>query len=84
MTEMTDQKVEDNAVSGEPQNKRIEDFDPPEKPNANKFAIACATLACMTSILLGYGNHPYTSTVSQISSAKHFFFLSEFFWRVVD
>ncbi|BBH09428.1 polyol/monosaccharide transporter 5 [Prunus dulcis] len=54
MTEMTDRKVEDNAVSGEPQNKRIADFDPPEKPNANKFAIVCATLACMTSILLGY------------------------------
>ncbi|KAL6270157.1 hypothetical protein ACE6H2_027068 [Prunus campanulata] len=54
MTEMADQKVEDNAVSGEPQKKRIADFDPPEKPHINKFAIACATLACMTSILLGY------------------------------
>ncbi|KAI9123611.1 hypothetical protein K1719_004911 [Acacia pycnantha] len=33
---------------------KLEDFDPPMKPKRNKFAIACATLASMTSILLGY------------------------------
>ncbi|KAK4258668.1 hypothetical protein QN277_005091 [Acacia crassicarpa] len=33
---------------------KLEDFDPPMKPKRNKFALACATLASMTSILLGY------------------------------
>ncbi|BBN68431.1 polyol/monosaccharide transporter 5, partial [Prunus dulcis] len=31
-----------------------EDFDPPQKPKRNKFAIACSLMACTTSILLGY------------------------------
>ncbi|XP_016650466.1 PREDICTED: polyol transporter 5-like [Prunus mume] len=31
-----------------------EDFDPPQKPKRNKFAIACSLLACTPSILLGY------------------------------
>lgn len=36
-------------------NKVIADFDPPKKPvKRNKFAFACATLASMTSVLLGY------------------------------
>ncbi|EEF43294.1 sugar transporter, putative [Ricinus communis] len=35
-------------------NKTIADFDPPKKPKRNKFALACAILASMTSILLGY------------------------------
>ncbi|XP_021813430.1 putative polyol transporter 2 [Prunus avium] len=52
---MADQRVEDNAVAGQLQNDhRIADFDPPQKPKTNKFAIACAILACTTSILLGY------------------------------
>ncbi|KDP46230.1 hypothetical protein JCGZ_10070 [Jatropha curcas] len=34
--------------------KRLADFDPPKKPKSNKFALACAVLASMTSILLGY------------------------------
>ena len=34
--------------------KTIEDFEPKKKPKRNKFAIACAILASMTSILLGY------------------------------
>lgn len=35
--------------------KVLADFDPPQKrPKRNKFAFACATLASMTSILLGY------------------------------
>jgi hypothetical protein len=35
--------------------KSLEDFDPQMKPQSNKFAFACAILASMTSILLGYG-----------------------------
>ncbi|KAI4295548.1 hypothetical protein L6164_035585 [Bauhinia variegata] len=34
--------------------KALEDFDPQKKPKRNKFAFACAILASMTSILLGY------------------------------
>lgn len=32
----------------------IQDFDPPKKPKANKYAIACSFLASLASILLGY------------------------------
>ncbi|XP_057436827.1 polyol transporter 5-like [Lotus japonicus] len=34
--------------------KSLEDFDPQRKPKSSKFAFACAILASMTSILLGY------------------------------
>nr|ACJ85869.1 unknown [Medicago truncatula]AFK48997.1 unknown [Medicago truncatula] len=34
--------------------KSLEDFDSQKKPESNKFAFACAILASMTSILLGY------------------------------
>ncbi|XP_061343393.1 polyol transporter 5-like [Gastrolobium bilobum] len=34
--------------------KTIQDFDPQKKPKRNKYAFACAILASMTSILLGY------------------------------
>ena len=35
-----------------------EDFENPEKkPRRNKYAFACAILASMTSILLGYGEY---------------------------
>ncbi|KAJ8763442.1 hypothetical protein K2173_002325 [Erythroxylum novogranatense] len=34
--------------------KAITDFDPPKKPKKNKYAMACAILASLTSILLGY------------------------------
>lgn len=54
---MADERAEDNAVvSGQPQ-KTIADFDPPGKPKRNKYAFACAILASMTSILLGYGKY---------------------------
>ncbi|XP_052198250.1 putative polyol transporter 1 [Diospyros lotus] len=33
---------------------RIPDFDPPQRPKRNKYASACAILASMTSILMGY------------------------------
>ncbi|TQE08836.1 hypothetical protein C1H46_005554 [Malus baccata] len=50
---MADRTTDDNTVSSQPQ-KTIEDFDPPQKPKRNKYAFACAILASMTSILLGY------------------------------
>ncbi|KAK4744988.1 hypothetical protein SAY87_011300 [Trapa incisa] len=34
--------------------RSIVDFDPPKKAKRNKYAFACAVLASMTSILLGY------------------------------
>lgn len=37
--------------------KSLEDFDPHTKPPSNNFAFACAILASMTSILLGYGKY---------------------------
>ncbi|KAJ9152672.1 hypothetical protein P3X46_026215 [Hevea brasiliensis] len=40
--------------SSQPAEKTHADFDPPKKPKRNKFALACAALASMTSILLGY------------------------------
>ncbi|KAF5745696.1 Polyol/monosaccharide transporter 5 [Tripterygium wilfordii] len=36
------------------QAKTLADFDPPKKPKRNKYALAYATLASMTSVLLGY------------------------------
>ena len=51
---MADRKAETNAISGQPQ-KAIMDFDPPKKPKTNVYALACALLASMTSVLLGYG-----------------------------
>ncbi|XVE66670.1 hypothetical protein DITRI_Ditri08aG0097000 [Diplodiscus trichospermus] len=35
-------------------NKTLADFEPSQKPKRNKFAFACAILASLTSILLGY------------------------------
>ncbi|KAL5569636.1 hypothetical protein UlMin_026211 [Ulmus minor] len=50
---MADPKGEQYSISGQPR-ATITDFDPPKKPKKNVFAIACAVLASMTSILLGY------------------------------
>jgi len=49
---MADQKPEENSVSSK--TKELADFDPPKAPKRNKYAFACAMLASMTSILLGY------------------------------
>ncbi|KAJ7978386.1 Polyol transporter like [Quillaja saponaria] len=46
-------KAETTTVYGKSE-KIIEDFDPLKKAKRNKFAFACAILASMTSILLGY------------------------------
>ncbi|KAG6711587.1 hypothetical protein I3842_05G062100 [Carya illinoinensis] len=50
---MADRRTENYAIS-EPQKSTIVDFDPPKKPKKNSYAIACAALASMTSVLLGY------------------------------
>ena len=55
-TTMADRKPEENGVSGKPKQLMIADFDPPKPAKRNKYAFACAMLASMTSILLGYGN----------------------------
>ncbi|KAK3021782.1 hypothetical protein RJ639_045104 [Escallonia herrerae] len=51
---MADRKLQDNGVSGQPKIAAIQDFDPPTRPKRNKYALGCAVLASMTSILLGY------------------------------
>lgn len=51
---MADRKPEENGVSGKPKQLMIADFDPPKPAKRNKYAFACAMLASMTSILLGY------------------------------
>uniref|UniRef100_A0A5B6Z4Z0 Putative Polyol transporter 5 n=1 Tax=Davidia involucrata TaxID=16924 RepID=A0A5B6Z4Z0_DAVIN len=51
---MADRKSENNGLSGQP-HIPIPAFDPPKKkPRRNKFALACASLASLASILLGY------------------------------
>ncbi|KAK6946215.1 Major facilitator, sugar transporter-like [Dillenia turbinata] len=50
---MDGQKAEANGVSGQTQ-KSLADFDPPKKAPRNKYAIGCAILASLSSILLGY------------------------------
>lgn len=55
---MTGMEPQNDSVSGDPSHavaKTIENFDPPKKTKRNKFALACAVLASMTSVLLGYG-----------------------------
>ncbi|KAI6684815.1 hypothetical protein NL676_030728 [Syzygium grande] len=65
--EMADQKtVAKDAVSNNGVEwKSMEDFDPPAKPRRNKYAFACAILASMTSVLLGYGQFPLLSSLSR-------------------
>ncbi|KAB1207244.1 Polyol transporter 5 [Morella rubra] len=50
---MADLKAENNAISGQTP-KTIVDFDPPKKPGRNMYAIACAVLASMACVLIGY------------------------------
>ncbi|KAH7517868.1 hypothetical protein FEM48_Zijuj09G0109700 [Ziziphus jujuba var. spinosa] len=51
---MADRKVDTNGISSARPPQTLADFDPPKKPKRNKFAFACAILASLTSILLGY------------------------------
>lgn len=55
---MTEGKVVTEAENAN--QKNLQDFDPQKKPKRNKYAFACAMLASMTSILLGYGEYTYT------------------------
>ncbi|KAK6946217.1 Major facilitator, sugar transporter-like [Dillenia turbinata] len=50
---MDGQKAVANGVSGQTQ-KSLADFDPPKKAPTNKYALGCAILASLSSILLGY------------------------------
>ncbi|KAK7257928.1 hypothetical protein RIF29_32260 [Crotalaria pallida] len=45
---------EEKTVEAKVQKTLDEDFQPKKKPKRNKYAFACAILASMTSILLGY------------------------------
>ncbi|XWS39825.1 hypothetical protein CRYUN_Cryun18bG0087800 [Craigia yunnanensis] len=51
-------KAENGAVSSQPavavDNKTLSDFELTKKPKKNKFAFACALLASLSTILLGY------------------------------
>ncbi|MED6204143.1 Polyol transporter 5 [Stylosanthes scabra] len=49
---MTEGKAVEAATNKNTNN--LADFDPQKKPKRNKYAFACAILASMTSILLGY------------------------------
>ena len=49
--------------------KKLADFDPVKKPKRNKFAFACAILASVASILLGYGEDSIFSLSSQYYSS---------------
>ena len=55
--------------------KILPDFDPPKKNKRNKFSLACATLASMTSVLLGYGNFKFLSTLLFILHSSSSVFL---------
>ena len=55
---MADRKAENIAISGRPQ-KTIMEFETPKKPKTNKYALGCALLASMTTVLLGYGQYIY-------------------------
>ncbi|KAK1414466.1 hypothetical protein QVD17_30210 [Tagetes erecta] len=50
---MADPKFNENGVLGKPK-ELITEFDPPKPAKRNKYAFACAMLASMTSVLLGY------------------------------
>ncbi|KAK1358713.1 Polyol transporter 5 [Heracleum sosnowskyi] len=51
---MADREVESYGVSGEPKILERTAFDAAKPPKRNKYALGCAVLASMTSILLGY------------------------------
>ncbi|XP_021829795.1 polyol transporter 5-like isoform X2 [Prunus avium] len=51
---MADRIAEDKAISGQPKNTLIADFDPPQKPKRNNFAIACSIMACCKKKIVGF------------------------------
>lgn len=54
---MADRKIESYGVSGDPKILERTAFDAVKPPKRNKYALGCAVLASMTSILLGYGTY---------------------------
>jgi len=50
-------------------------IDPKNKPKRNKFALACAILASMTSILLGYGEYHTTATLISLTPTLFLFLM---------
>lgn len=54
---MADRKVESYGVSDQPKILERAAFDAVKPPKRNKYALGCAILASMTSILLGYGTY---------------------------
>ncbi|KAK9071176.1 hypothetical protein SSX86_009744 [Deinandra increscens subsp. villosa] len=68
---MADRKHEENGVSCK-SNELIADFDPPKAPKRNKYAFACAILASMTSILLGYDVGVMSGAQKYIQRDLHF------------
>jgi len=66
---MTQGKIVEAAEA----HKTLEDFDPPKKRKRNKYAFACAVLASMTSILLGYGeSYEYIHSYLSCSTCNFF------------
>uniref|UniRef100_A0A7N0U7W7 Major facilitator superfamily (MFS) profile domain-containing protein n=1 Tax=Kalanchoe fedtschenkoi TaxID=63787 RepID=A0A7N0U7W7_KALFE len=59
-------------ASDQPQAFFLADFDPIKKPKRNKFAFACAILASMTSILLGYDIGVMSGAIIYIKKDLHF------------
>ncbi|KAJ9538001.1 hypothetical protein OSB04_030734 [Centaurea solstitialis] len=51
---MADRKLDENDGVDKPKKLAMTEFDPPKPPKRNKYAFACAMLASMTSVLLGY------------------------------
>ena len=72
-----DWKPTENAISGQ---KSLADFDPPKKSKRNIFAIACAMLASMSSILLSYSKIYYTCLLSEFEKyyeTEQYIFLTQ-------
>lgn len=64
--------AEGNKAMSEPASKVVlADFHAPKKPKRNKFAFGCATLASMTSILLGYDIGVMSGAVLYIKKDWH-------------
>ncbi|KAI7742129.1 hypothetical protein M8C21_003533, partial [Ambrosia artemisiifolia] len=69
---MADRKSEENGVFGKSKDQLITDFDPPKPPKRNKYAFACAMLASMTSVLLGYDIGVMSGAQKYIQRDLHF------------
>ncbi|KAL8223815.1 hypothetical protein R6Q57_019290 [Mikania cordata] len=69
---MADRKSEQNDdVLSKPE-ELITSFDPPKPPKMNKYAFACAMLASMTSVLLGYDIGVMSGAQKYIQRDLHF------------